>query len=64
MKNIKKTGADAVIAPNPGCIIQLRSGMKRYNMNVEVFHIVELLDQAYHKFEFSHSSLAIRLSND
>ncbi len=51
MENIKKTGADAIITSNPGCIIQIKSGIKKYNLKMEVLHIVELIDRAYKKSE-------------
>lgn len=51
IENIKKTGADAIIAPNPGCMIQIKSGIKKYNLEMKVLHIVELIDRAYNKFE-------------
>ena len=49
IENIKKTGVDAVIAPNPGCMIQIKSGIKKHNLEMEVLHIVELIDRAYNK---------------
>jgi glycolate oxidase iron-sulfur subunit len=51
IENIKKTGADAIIAPNPGCMIQIKSGIKKHNLEMEVLHIVELIDRAYNKSE-------------
>jgi len=45
--NIVKTGADVLVAPNPGCMIQLGYGVKKHGMNIEVIHLVELLDRAY-----------------
>ncbi len=47
MENIRKTGADTIIAPNPGCMIQIKSGIKKHNLDMEVLHIAELLDRAY-----------------
>lgn len=47
IENIKKAGADAIIAPNPGCMIQIKSGIKKHNLEMEVLHIVELIDRAY-----------------
>jgi glycolate oxidase iron-sulfur subunit len=51
IENIKKAGADAIIAPNPGCMIQIKSGIKKHNLEMEVLHIVELIDRAYNKSE-------------
>jgi Fe-S oxidoreductase len=36
-----------VVAPNPGCMLQLRYGARRYGPAVEVFHLMDLLDRAY-----------------
>jgi glycolate oxidase iron-sulfur subunit len=47
MRSIAATGAAAVVAPNPGCMLQLRYGAKRYGPPVEVFHLMDLLDRAY-----------------
>jgi glycolate oxidase iron-sulfur subunit len=47
MCSILASGATAVVAPNPGCMLQLRYGAKRYGPQVEVFHLMDLLDRAY-----------------
>jgi glycolate oxidase iron-sulfur subunit len=47
MRSIAATGAAAVVAPNPGCMLQLRYGARRYGPAVEVFHLMDLLDRAY-----------------
>ncbi len=47
MCSIQASGAAAVVAPNPGCMLQLRYGAKRYGPQVEVFHLMDLLDRAY-----------------
>ena len=47
MAAIAQTGAQAVIAPNPGCMLQLRYGAKRYGPPVQVFHLMDLLERAY-----------------
>jgi len=44
---IKRTRAKAIIASNPPCYIQLKYGVKRANLNMEVLHIAEILDRAY-----------------
>jgi len=45
--NIQKTGAQAVVAPNPGCMLQIRYGLKRAGSMTPVYHLLDLLDQAY-----------------
>jgi glycolate oxidase iron-sulfur subunit len=47
MASIAGTGAEAVVAPNPGCMLQLRYGAKRYGPPVRVFHLMDLLARAY-----------------
>jgi Fe-S oxidoreductase len=49
MQFIAATGAEAVVAPNPGCMLQLRYGAKEYGPNVKIYHLMDLLDQAYIK---------------
>ncbi|MEM4658647.1 MAG: (Fe-S)-binding protein [Candidatus Methanosuratincola sp.] len=44
--NILETGAEVVVAPNPGCMIQIESGIRSLGSNVRTAHIVELLDIA------------------
>lgn len=47
MSNILATNADVVATGNPGCILQIRLGVQKYQMPAEVLHPVELLAQAY-----------------
>ena len=46
---IKKSGAEIVVTGNPGCILQIRYGLKEAGLSVQVAHPVELLAQAYDK---------------
>ncbi len=47
MRNIAASGAGVVASGNAGCIMQLRLGVKLYGPEVEVLHVVDLLDRAY-----------------
>jgi glycolate oxidase iron-sulfur subunit len=47
LEHLAETGAEVVVAPNPGCAMQLAAGCRRRGLNVEVAHVVDLLDQAY-----------------
>ncbi|MGH7846982.1 MAG: (Fe-S)-binding protein [Candidatus Binatia bacterium] len=47
MASINQTGVEAVVAPNPGCMLQLRYGARCYGPRVKVLHLMDLLDQAY-----------------
>jgi len=49
MQAVAATGGGAIVAPNPGCILQFRSGAARYGPDVEVYHLIDLLDRAYGK---------------
>jgi glycolate oxidase iron-sulfur subunit len=53
MQAIAETKAEAVVAPNPGCMLQLRYGAKRYGPSLAVHHLIDLLDEAYAKAEVS-----------
>jgi glycolate oxidase iron-sulfur subunit len=47
MQSIAATQAQAVVAPNPGCMLQLRYGARQYGPRIEVYHLMDLLDRAY-----------------
>ncbi|HUQ41693.1 MAG TPA: heterodisulfide reductase-related iron-sulfur binding cluster [Candidatus Limnocylindrales bacterium] len=43
---IDATGANVVVSANPGCMLQIQSGLADRGRRVEVLHIVEVLDRA------------------
>jgi len=43
---IERTGADVVVSANPGCMLQVQSGLAERGKRTEVLHIVEILDRA------------------
>ena len=43
---ILATGASTVVTANPGCLLQVRAGLAKAGANMQVKHIVELLDEA------------------
>jgi glycolate oxidase iron-sulfur subunit len=47
MSHIETTGAVAVVAPNPGCSMQLAYGARRKGLKMQQLHVVDLLDRAY-----------------
>jgi glycolate oxidase iron-sulfur subunit len=51
MQTIAATGGTAIVAPNPGCMLQLRSGAARFGPNLEIYHLFDLLDRASSKIE-------------
>jgi len=46
MQSIAHTDAEVVVAPNPGCMLQLRYGAQQYGPGVKVYHLMDLLDRA------------------
>jgi glycolate oxidase iron-sulfur subunit len=47
MDNIRATGAEWIVTGNPGCMIQLMYGIKKYELDLKVVHPVSLLNLAY-----------------
>ena len=45
---VRATGAKVLASANPGCTMQLRSGLHALGEEVEVVHPIQLLDRAYH----------------
>jgi glycolate oxidase iron-sulfur subunit len=43
----RRTGATVIATANPGCMLQLEVGIRRFGGGMKVAHVVELLDQAY-----------------
>ena len=47
MQDVRTTGVRTIVTANPGCMLQLDSGLRQSGMPGEVKHVVELLDDAY-----------------
>ena len=47
MGHVRQADPDVVATGNPGCILQIRHGLRRDGRDIEVLHPVELLDRAY-----------------
>ena len=47
LDNAEATKAEIVVTANPGCHLQLSSGLRQRGSAMRVRHIVELLDQSY-----------------
>ena len=46
VENILKSGADIVVTTNPGCILQIRAGLKKAGRpDIEVLHIADYLER-------------------
>jgi glycolate oxidase iron-sulfur subunit len=46
MADVRRTGAGVITTGNPGCTLQLEAGVRRYGLDAEVRHVIELLDEA------------------
>jgi glycolate oxidase iron-sulfur subunit len=53
LRHVEATGARTVVTANPGCILQLQAGLAAERRDVEVLHVVEVLDRAYRAAEGS-----------
>ena len=51
MDSVNATGAPVIAASNPGCMLQLRAGVKKFGQGQRVAHVVEILDEAYRAAE-------------
>jgi glycolate oxidase iron-sulfur subunit len=47
VSNVELTNADVVVSGNPGCLIQLRSGLARRGSSTRAVHLADFLDAAY-----------------
>jgi glycolate oxidase iron-sulfur subunit len=47
MQAVNATAAQVIATANPGCMLQLRAGVKLYGCGQRVAHVIELLDEAY-----------------
>ena len=47
IERIARTGASVVVTANPGCAMQIESGLRRARLDVRVAHVFEVLDAAY-----------------
>jgi glycolate oxidase iron-sulfur subunit len=47
MEHLASIQPELIVTGNPGCILQLRQGVKRHQLDVEVMHPIEVLAQAY-----------------
>ena len=44
VRSILTTGAEVVVSSNPGCLLQIRSGLEQAGSRVRTLHLVEVLD--------------------
>lgn len=48
---VAATGADVVVTPNPGCMMQIGAGLVLHGLDTPVLHPVELLAESYRRME-------------
>jgi glycolate oxidase iron-sulfur subunit len=54
MEYIALTRASLIVTANPGCMLQLSAGVRRYGDGQRVAHVVEVLDEAYRNYRGFH----------
>jgi glycolate oxidase iron-sulfur subunit len=47
MRNVNLAKAEIIATANPGCMIQLQAGVRKWGQGERVMHVVEILDEAY-----------------
>ena len=47
MDSVNDTGAQVIVTANPGCMLQLSAGAKKFGHGQRVAHVVEILNEAY-----------------
>jgi Fe-S oxidoreductase len=45
LDNVEATGADTLLTDCPGCIMQLRGGLKRRGSRIQVKHVAEVMSK-------------------
>lgn len=50
MVYVNGTGAEVIVASNPGCMLQLDAGARLHGKGQRVMHVVQVLDQAYKNY--------------
>lgn len=46
VQHVLKTGAQAIVSSNPGCLLQIQSGLERAGHPLPTYHMVQLVDAA------------------
>jgi glycolate oxidase iron-sulfur subunit len=47
MDEVEEAAPDAIVTANPGCMIQLETGVRRHGLPARVMHVMDVLDQSY-----------------
>ncbi len=46
VRNILQTGAEVIVSGNPGCLLQIATGLEAAGRPMKVMHLVEVIDQS------------------
>ena len=46
VQNILKTDADAIVSGNPGCLLQIATGLEAAGRPMRILHLIEVIDQS------------------
>jgi glycolate oxidase iron-sulfur subunit len=49
VKHVIDTGAEAIISGNPGCLLQIATGLEEAGRPVRIMHLVEVIDRSIHE---------------
>jgi glycolate oxidase iron-sulfur subunit len=47
MAMVKSSGVSTIVTTNPGCMLQLESGIKQQGLDIQVLHLASMLSKAY-----------------
>ncbi len=50
MDYVNAVNPDVIVTANPGCMLQLRAGVRLHGRGQRVAHVVEILDEAYRNY--------------
>ena len=51
VQNILKTDAEVIVSGNPGCLLQIATGLEAAGRPMRIMHLVEVLDQSIRKHQ-------------
>jgi glycolate oxidase iron-sulfur subunit len=51
IEDIAQSGAEIVATSNTGCHMQIAAGIREFGLDVQVFHVMELLEASYRNEE-------------
>ena len=46
VQHIIRTNADVIVSGNPGCLLQIATGLEAAGRPLRIMHLVEVLDQS------------------